>query len=94
MIDMEEMTAFIAQQTGHTEGIVYSILECELEFLKSKGLAGDGPDDPSLATEPVFVDTDELENFIVKRLVFLSGDVIVTVLQAEDDFMRANGIID
>ncbi|WP_042198104.1 hypothetical protein [Paenibacillus camerounensis] len=93
-IDMEDMTAYIVQKTGQTEGIIDSILECEMEFLESKGLVGSGPDDPSLTKEPVFVDTDELEDFIVKKQGFLSRDVVAAVLEAVDEFMIATGNMD
>lgn len=88
VIDMKEVYAFICQETGLSEELVDSILECELEFLEMKGLVREGPEDT--IQDHVFIDTDELEVFIARKLS-ISEEIVSTVLGTEDEFLRAKG---
>jgi hypothetical protein len=91
VINMEEVCEFICQKTGLSEELVDSILECELEFLELKEVVGEGPKDT--VQDHVFIDTDELEAFITRKLS-ISEEIVSSVLGTEDEFLRAKGIIE
>lgn len=90
-IDMLELRDFICKKTGLSEDIVDSILEMEMEFLESKGLVGERPENENF--EIPFVDTDDLQAFIVGKLK-LSKENVSTVLDLEDEFLASKGVIE
>ncbi|WDH98703.1 hypothetical protein PUW24_07230 [Paenibacillus urinalis] len=93
-LDMQELINFIMQETGHSEELVEVILDCELDFLRSKGLVMDGPpENESEHPEPIIIDTDEMEAYIAEKLK-VSKDIVGGVLGGEDAFMEAKGLVE